>query len=110
MLAVAETLHQHRLQIDAIENSIVSLRGDLKYRAGANALDLAFAGICGDSVMPQDTMIAFAQVGDLWHPVAGRSGMGLKVDELAEYPVIVVLTMTRVLQPLAHLFKEPPHD
>ena len=111
LLAVAETLHQLRLQIAAIENVIVALRSQLTHRPGANPIDLAADGITGQTVDPQDTLMALAPVGNLWHPInPEKAGQAVGKAELAQHPVSMNICLFHILKPLAHLFKEPPHD
>ena len=104
LLAVAETLHQHRLQIDAIENVIIALRSQLTHSPEANPLDLAADAACGHTVDPQDTLIALSPVGDLWHPISPkRAGQAVGTAELAQYPVSVNICLFHILRPLGGL-------
>tara|TARA_Y100000310_G_scaffold321498_1_gene379189 strand:- start:719 stop:1435 length:717 start_codon:yes stop_codon:yes gene_type:complete len=102
LLAVAETLHQRRLQIAAVENVIVALRSQLIDKPGDNPIDLAVDGITGQTVDPQDTLMALAPVGNLWRPInPEKSGRAVGKAELAQHPVSMNICLFHILKPLA---------
>ena len=104
LLAVAETLHRHRLQIDAIENVIVALRSQLTHSPDANPIDLAAEAACDQTVDLQDTLIALVPVGDLWHPISPqKAGQAVGTAELAQYPMSVNICLFHILKPLGGL-------
>lgn len=103
LLAVAETLHQRRLQIAAIENVIVALRSQLTDTPGANPIDLAVDAVNGYTVDPHKTSIAL-----IWTPnePGGAQVVARYCDlgELAQHPMSVNLCLHHILKPLASMF------
>ena len=91
LLAIAETLHQNKIQIGAINNIISGLRLDIVYLPGANPIDLALLASHGGVVDLQDTMVHM--VPTTGH-VVGRA-------YLPQHSCTVTLSVFYILKPIS---------